>query len=890
MKRTILHPIMLLAIISVLVAPSFHPATSAASESARRVVAAPTADGMSDSTLVPCLAGGPSYTPATPTQASAAVELAWAGTPISATLTGYISEIGANHSVSINGSLIGQATVNAPHTTGNYCRTWNNEEAKLTLEFDPTGILIQGTNTVQIETNGDDWALARTKITIYGETVTGPTQVEVAIPSTYVNNYPVYAGQGTFTHIRVPASYNSDTPMPLVIALHDQGLQRDSTIRELGAAAETKGWLLASPELHGETPQCVFGCFGEALRRNYTHPGDHPFGAPASQWDVLDVLTYMKANYNVDASRVYLVGRGMGAATATLTAAKWSHYFAGLVVDNGPSNLVFWDFEMRPGNLTPNPVVQNQMHTEIGGTHPEKFCEYERRSSGEFALNLAIVPTLIVHGKNSTYIHKHHAEDLFDFINAWDPEAVELEWIEGGGHNSRLPDFANTYLDWLAPYSRDNPASSFRGRRSESGPLFWLNINQTPNAIATQHWTTIHEATFDAQTRIITTKVSEGENGHSAGNPNAERCPGDEATLKYDLAALGLPVTGSYVVEDFHQDRGEYNAYTTEPVDNMLSVTVSRGVHALTLYPGSDLPNYTVATLRDASGGYQGTSDTFISLYLPDTNFGFSSKMWVQNTTNDGGPVQSDLLRFDITSIPQGAYIKHASLALYAGEIKDGVQQIQTDVHRLNRDFDPSSATWNRSKGVVPWSEAGAQGTPGDYQPALLDRRIIYEGDLRSPSNTTNEPFYGFDVTGQVQEWNDNFFPNYGFLVRSERETSDTVSPSVLTFFCSSRSATGDCSHPNARPALVVIYHTEAPTPIPTFTPIPTSTPTATSTDTPTATPTPTPTVTPTATPTATPTVTPTETPTPTATVTPTETPLPFIPRTYLPVMGKELP
>jgi pimeloyl-ACP methyl ester carboxylesterase len=70
----------------------------------------------------------------------------------------------------------------------------------------------------------------------------------------------------------------------------------------------TPGWLLAAPEMHGEV-------------NNGTNVGAQAMASRASEWDVLDTINYVKTIYNVDASRIYLVGFGMGGMVATFTAA-----------------------------------------------------------------------------------------------------------------------------------------------------------------------------------------------------------------------------------------------------------------------------------------------------------------------------------------------------------------------------------------------------------------------------------------------------------------------------------------------------------------------------------------------------------------------------------------
>ena len=864
--------------------------------------------GSADATIVPCLAGGPTYNPGNSLFVEETVFIGWSGTPISATLTAYRFQMDGTHSVSINGTEIGQSVLNPPHTTGFYCRNWDDEDAKLTINFDPA-LLNQGTNTIRIDTNGDDWGLSRVEISVSGEDVDGPKHADILVPSTY-SNYDGYGGEGGLTQIQVPSGYDGESPLPLVIAVHGLSSRRDTPIREYGPAAESRGWLLASLETHGELPPCVFPCTPDQIRGNITDPGDHPFGAPAAQQDVIDVLNYMKANYNVDASRVYLIGRDMGAATTTLTAALWPHLFAGAVHDGGPANMVSWDFDMRAGNLNPNPTLADRMHVELGGTHAQKFCEYERRSPLEVALNLSQMPLLIVHGKgddivrfvfdevlieqrgsafDSYLVHPFHADDLFLQVLSWGSMAVERRWVtcDGDCSTPRLDDYANVYFDWLANYSREQtPARSFRGKRESNGPLHWLSINQRPNAIADRHWTTIDEAGFDPATSIITTTVIEGENGHRGGNPGAERCPGDEADLFYDLAAMGLPTHTTYVVEDFHMDDVTFDSQVVFATD-VLTVTVNEGAHQLTLYPGDTTPNYTVVSLKNFQDNYFGTTDTYLCYWTSQgcdvINYGGRNALVLQNSIGRWGgigPTRSGLIKFaELDSrLPADKVIRYASLSLLAqywsgAPGRDDVQQMQVDVHRMNRNWVGSEATWNQATDATAWGISGARGVPSDFANPYVDRRFVYQGDFAGEHDSSLTPWHGFDVKTTVEEWLAGT-PNYGFNIRADRQSSDAAAPSILNQFASAQNA------PSLQPRLVVIFADEPLDPIPpTHTPTATNTPTATPTDTPT--PTPTPTATPTAT------ITPTATATPTATVTPTATPLPFVPRVYLPVMQK---
>ncbi|MCC7352128.1 MAG: hypothetical protein IT330_00120, partial [Anaerolineae bacterium] len=148
---------------------------------------APQITGFADSTIIPCLPGGPVFNPGSPTTVADNVRLTWSGTPTSAQLIAYVFDANAVHSISINGQTIGNSILNPPHTSSPKCRV-GSEQAKIVIDFNPS-ILVKGDNQVRIETTGDDWGLARVKIQISGADVNGPRNEEYAIPSNSPGTY-----------------------------------------------------------------------------------------------------------------------------------------------------------------------------------------------------------------------------------------------------------------------------------------------------------------------------------------------------------------------------------------------------------------------------------------------------------------------------------------------------------------------------------------------------------------------------------------------------------------------------------------------------------------------------------------------------------------------------
>ena len=132
--------------------------------------------------------------------------------------------------------------------------------------------------------------------------------------------------------VYVPKSYAPTKPSALVIALHGLGGNEDGFFDNYDKLppqlAEQHGFLMAAPlgfrrdGFYGS--QMMSGGDVAAQRR-----GEY------SEKDVLEVLRRMKAAYNVDESRIYLMGHSMGAIGTWALAAKYPQTWAALVAFAG---------------------------------------------------------------------------------------------------------------------------------------------------------------------------------------------------------------------------------------------------------------------------------------------------------------------------------------------------------------------------------------------------------------------------------------------------------------------------------------------------------------------------------------------------------------------------
>jgi predicted esterase len=132
--------------------------------------------------------------------------------------------------------------------------------------------------------------------------------------------------------VYVPKAYVATKSMPLVIALHGLGGNEDGFFDNYEKLppqlSEQHGFLLAAPlgfRRDGFYGSGLMGGTDVASRRRSDY----------SEKDVLEVLRLMKAAYNVDESRIYLIGHSMGAIGTWAIGAKYPQTWAALVSFSG---------------------------------------------------------------------------------------------------------------------------------------------------------------------------------------------------------------------------------------------------------------------------------------------------------------------------------------------------------------------------------------------------------------------------------------------------------------------------------------------------------------------------------------------------------------------------
>lgn len=131
----------------------------------------------------------------------------------------------------------------------------------------------------------------------------------------------------------VPKAYSPKTSMPVIVALHGLGATEDSFFeaygRKLPLLAEQHGYILVAP-----LGFRVDGGYGWGVAVAPADPAARR-SAAMSELDVLESLAQVRAMYNVDPDRIYLMGHSLGAIGTWKMAAKFPDLWAAIGAFSG---------------------------------------------------------------------------------------------------------------------------------------------------------------------------------------------------------------------------------------------------------------------------------------------------------------------------------------------------------------------------------------------------------------------------------------------------------------------------------------------------------------------------------------------------------------------------
>jgi len=220
--------------------------------------------------------------------------------------------------------------------------------------------------------------------------------------------YRIYNFPGTGESIPyrlfVPTTWTPDKKLPMLVTLR-AGNTVDGPYRagnDLVKQAAQRNFIVVTPMGYRGLSQPYYGSRYPIARTPPSVPaaGWTPQEDERAEQDVLNVITLVTKEYNVDTSRVYLHGQNPSGSGALYLAAKYPERFAALVVSSAPIVLDSYPFDKLKGNValmvihgdqdTTNPIEASQKMaaaakaagvdtvyaTVPGGTHLEAYLTY----------------------------------------------------------------------------------------------------------------------------------------------------------------------------------------------------------------------------------------------------------------------------------------------------------------------------------------------------------------------------------------------------------------------------------------------------------------------------------------------------------------------------------
>jgi poly(3-hydroxybutyrate) depolymerase len=123
----------------------------------------------------------------------------------------------------------------------------------------------------------------------------------------------------------VSSKVKQGTKSPLVIALHGRTAQPTTIMRFTRDAAERAGFIVAAPM--GYHDRGWYGLDADRLT---------PTVREYSEKDVMNVLSFMRAEFDIDENRIYIMGSSMGGAGALFLAGKHPDLWAAVAAGAPP--------------------------------------------------------------------------------------------------------------------------------------------------------------------------------------------------------------------------------------------------------------------------------------------------------------------------------------------------------------------------------------------------------------------------------------------------------------------------------------------------------------------------------------------------------------------------
>jgi len=222
-------------------------------------------------------------------------------------------------------------------------------------------------------------------------------------------------------------------------------------------------------------------------------------------------------------------------------------------------------------------------------------------------------------------------------------------------------------------------------------------------------------------------------------------------TYSWKLGATQKSTSSSWTYTPQSSEVGNYSVTLTISNEYAFTATASWNITINKSYiPPVFLPNLRPKLEINYSGSDQllviqpAGEDTFITSSNTSGNY-------ASNKTLNVGNNRKALLKFDLSSIPNGATINNAELKLYLYDVTSNSSS-NISVYRITSDWSADFTTWVNRTSNGTWIVNGS-----DYSNITISNNSV----------ESKYDWYVWDVTSLIQDWYNSVYPNYGLVLAS---------------------------------------------------------------------------------------------------------------------------